>query len=177
VRAWSYGLALFFVALGVAFGALAYLDEVPGAAITFWIMAASFVGTGLLIALVAQGARVATDTIERSIVASAADPSALEGAIRKALALKGVTGALQDEAVDKALAATASGSSVIDLREYTQPGEPVTEEVVRRESLPAERETTPDPVEQLERLAKLRDSGVLSEGEFAMAKAKLLSDL
>ena len=176
MRALSYGLVLFFVALGVAFGALAYLDKVPGAAITFWIMAASFVGTGLLIALVAQGARVATDTIERSIVASAADPTALEAAIRRALALKGVTGPLQDEAVEKALASTASGSSVIDLREYTQPGEPVTEDAARRESL-EEQETAPDPVEQLERLAKLRDSGALSEGEFAVAKAKLLNDL
>lgn len=33
----------------------------------------------------------------------------------------------------------------------------------------------PDPVEQLERLADLRDRGVLTEVEFAMQKARVLS--
>ncbi len=33
-----------------------------------------------------------------------------------------------------------------------------------------------DPLERLERLARLRDAGVLTEGEFAAQKAKILSD-
>jgi 2-methylcitrate dehydratase PrpD len=91
-----------------------------------------------------------------------ADPAALEQAVRQALSAKGVTGALQAEAVRKTLAAAASGESVVDLREYTRPDEQAE---------------SPDKVEQIERLARLRDSGAITEGEFTAAKTKLLSEL
>ena len=97
------------------------------------------------------------------------DPEHLEQAVRQALAAKGVTGALQDEAVAKTLAAASSGERAVDLREYTR-GEGFQE-------AGAEEAAAPDPVDQLERLAKLRDRGVISEGEFAAAKARLLSEL
>jgi Short C-terminal domain len=173
VRVFSYAFPLFFIGLGIAFAVLAYLGEPAGASLTFWIMAASFVGSGLLVLLVTRSARrIAERTVESSVVVSSGDQDALEHALRQALTLKGVTGPLQDEAVQKALAAAASGASTVDLREYTRPGEAHAPAAVE----PAE-EPAADPVQQLERLAKLRDSGVLSEGEFAVAKAKLLADL
>jgi Short C-terminal domain len=241
VRAWAFAFPLFFVGLGGAFAALAYADQPAGAALTFWIMAASFVGSGLLVLAVylligrsvARAGRLrrtgkqAWATVERiedtgvtvndnprvhlwlkvrpegerefeiegkrvvsrlSIPPAGSSiliryepddpggfvfddragagapvaPAGLEQAVRQALTAKGVTGARQDEAVRKALEGAAAGSSVVDLREYTQADEA---------------EPAADPVEQLERLAKLRDSGVLSEGEFAVAKTKLLADL
>jgi NAD(P)H-hydrate repair Nnr-like enzyme with NAD(P)H-hydrate dehydratase domain len=166
MRVWSYAFGLFFVALGVLFGVFAYLDEPPGAAVTFWIMAASFAGSGLLVVAVARSAnRMATRTVEQSFVVSSLEPDALEPALRQALALKGVTGALQDEAVEKALAAAAAAEAG---------AEPDRTHVIDAGAAP---EQAPDPVEQLERLAKLRDSGVISEGEFVVAKAKLLNEL
>jgi len=82
-----------------------------------------------------------------------------EQTLRQALAAKGVTGALQDEAVAKALAAIASGGHVVDLTEYTR----------------AHGEHR-DPAERLEILTKLRDAGALSPAEFEQAKAKILEE-
>jgi hypothetical protein len=176
MRVFAYAFPLFFISLGVGFGVLAYLGEPEGAALTFWIMAASFVGSGLLVLVVMRSVkRAATRTLESSVVVTSGDSDALEQALRQALTLKGVTGPVQDEAVQKALDAAASGESTVDLREHTRPGDVHAGDGASPP--PADEPAAVDPVDQLERLAKLRDSGVLSEGEFAVAKAKLLSEL
>jgi hypothetical protein len=247
MRFWGWVFPGFFALIGIGFGVAAWLAD-PGSEprLTFWIMAASFLGPALLIAFIfwlirrsfgramrlrrtgkqawaevvrvedtgvtvnndprvhlwmkvqphggrefeVDGKRVVSrlSVPERGsrmlIRYDPADPSGfvfddgsagapgaavpgMEDTLRSALSAKGVTGARQEEAVQKALAAVAAGQTTIDLREYTR-GTPAQE---------AEAEERADPVDQLERLAKLRDQGVISEGEFITAKTRLLSDL
>ena len=90
----------------------------------------------------------------------------VEAMVRQALAAKRITGARQDEAVRDALAQLERGNHSIDLRHYTRGdrgGEPANETV--------------DPLDRLKKLAELRDSGVLTESEFEVQKAKILAGL
>jgi hypothetical protein len=179
---WAWGFPLFFAGIGVIFAVLAFLADPGDERLTFWIMAGSFTGSALVIAAVyalvarsvaraqdrlgswAQVVEVDGDGSTRRAAVPQPDVTALERAVRQALAAKGVSGDLQEEAVRKTLAAAAAGRGVVDLREYTDGGADAGD-------------AGGDPVDRLERLAGLRDRGVLSEGEFAVAKAKLLSDL
>lgn len=250
MRAWAWAFPAFFFLVGAFFAVLAFGSDRSEERLTFWIIAASFAGSSLLVAAVyllfqrtfmratrlmrsgkqapAQVTRVddtgvtvnqnprihlwlkvrpvgepefevdgkrvvsrlsipgvgstvlirydpahpedfvfdTTATATGSTVFGA-DPASLEAAVRQALNAKGVMGALQDEAVQKTLTAAASGQSFVDLREYTHA------DTDAEQPQPA----APDPVEQIERLAKLRDSGAITEGEFIAAKTRLLSDL
>lgn len=177
MRFWAWLFPGFFFVLGAFFAALAVRSDTSEERLTFWIMAASFVGSSLLIAAVAlmiqrtvmratRLIRTGSQKTATGATVFGGDPAALEAAVRQALGAKGVTGALQDEAVRKTLAAAASGQSLVDLREYTHEGADADQP-----------QPAPDPVEQIERLAKLRDSGAITEGEFIAAKTRLLSDL
>ena len=53
---------------------------------------------------------------------------------------------------------------------YDQPPEPAYEEPP-----PAPAPAAPDPIEQLTKLAELKDQGILTEAEFAAQKAKILA--
>jgi Short C-terminal domain len=46
-----------------------------------------------------------------------------------------------------------------------------------RQAVPSQQQTTDDPIAQLERLARLRESGILSDEEFQAARAPLVRKL
>jgi hypothetical protein len=110
--------------------------------LTYWILAGTFAFSGLVVAGIFAAIAVSISRAS-SVVSVSTESGAIEQALRTALRAKGVTGAAQEEAVRKALAAAAAGETVIDLRDDGA--------AEAREGL------QPDPVEQLERLAALRD--------------------
>jgi hypothetical protein len=152
------------IGVGALFAVLALGAETFDERLTYWILAGTFAFSGFVVAGIFAAIAASIGRATR-LVSVSAEGGGMEQALRTALTAKGVTGALQDEAVRKALDAAAAGETVIDLRDRTD-GPP--------DARPAEQ---PDPVDQLERLAKLRDQGAISEGEFIAAKSRLLSDL
>jgi putative oligomerization/nucleic acid binding protein len=122
----------------------------------------------------------------------------LEQTLRQALEAKGVTGALQDEAVRKTLAAASApavGAGFEQTLRHALTAKGVTgelqDEAVGRalaamasgshvvdltEYTRAHERQTSDPAERLELLAKLHAEGALSEAEFDAAKAKILAE-